>query len=73
MQPIFSGNNTYRYKLDLISFFLSLRSQGKELKCCIFVDLVFSMLQFRFLLRGGRGGGGEYTGYNCLSFVIPVL
>ena len=72
MQPIFSGNNTYRYKLDLISFFLSLRSQGKELKCCIFVDLVFSMLQFRFLLRGGRGGG-EYTGYNSLSLVIPVL
>ena len=67
MQPIFSGNNTYRYKLDLISFFLSLRSQGKELKCCIFVDLVFSMLQFRFLLRGGRGGGGGSTQATILS------
>jgi len=45
MQQIFSGNNTYRYKLDLISFF-PVRSQGEELKSCIFVDRVFSMPQF---------------------------
>ena len=46
MQKIFSGNNTYRYKLDLISFFPSVRSQGEELKSCIFVDRVFSIPQF---------------------------
>ena len=32
MQKIFSGNNTYRYKLDLISFFPSVRSHGEELR-----------------------------------------
>ena len=63
MQQIFSGNNTYRYKLDLISFFSVSKIPGGRIEIlyicwsCFFHATIFSVylsqyysLQFLILL-----------------------